>query len=367
MPVKILIVDDELDLQDLMKRKFRREIRHGEFSLDFATDGQAALDKVRADTEIDLVISDINMPGMDGLALLDYLAEFDDRLRTIIISAYGDMDNIRTAMNRGAFDFVTKPIDFPDLLITIKKTLDQLDVLREAIEHRMAAERARGNLARYFPAKLVDTLAARDEPFGPPRQQNVGVLFADIRDFTTLSESMTAAEVMELLREFHGLMESAVFEHGGTLDKYIGDECMATFGTPDTGPNDAANALTCARAMLKYLEQWNEERSQRGDEPIGIGIGVHYGPVVLGDIGSERAMEFAVIGDTVNIASRLQGLTRTLDTDLVVSEAAIDQARAETDAAGSEPGAILDLSQAGAQPVKGRSGQVEVFVLPRAG
>jgi adenylate cyclase len=345
MPVKILIVDDELDLQDLMKRKFRREIRHGEFSLDFATDGQAALDKVRADTEIDLVISDINMPGMDGLALLDHLAEFDDRLRTIIISAYGDMDNIRTAMNRGAFDFVTKPIDFPDLLITIKKTLDQLDVLREAIEHRMAAERARGN---------------------PPRQQDVGVLFADIRDFTTLSESMTAADVMELLREFHGLMESAVFEHGGTLDKYIGDECMATFGTPDTGPNDAANALTCARAMLKYLEQWNEERSQRGDEPIGIGIGVHYGPVVLGDIGSERAMEFAVIGDTVNIASRLQGLTRTLDTDLVVSETAIDQARTETEAAGSEPGAILDLSQAGAQPVKGRSGQVEVFVLPRS-
>jgi adenylate cyclase len=152
MPVKILIVDDELDLQDLMKRKFRREIRHGEFSLDFATDGQAALDKVRADTEIDLVISDINMPGMDGLALLDHLAEFDDRLRTIIISAYGDMDNIRTAMNRGAFDFVTKPIDFPDLLITIKKTLDQLDVLREAIEHRMAAERARGKSIVWRPS-----------------------------------------------------------------------------------------------------------------------------------------------------------------------------------------------------------------------
>ena len=364
MPVKILIVDDEIDLQELMKRKFRREIRHGEFSLDFASDGQSALEKVRADTEIDLVISDINMPGMDGLTLLDHLAEFDDRLRTIIISAYDDMDNIRTAMNRGAFDFVTKPLNFPDLLITIKKTLDQLDVLKEAIEHRMAAERARGNLARYFPANLVDTLAARDEPFGPPRQQQVGILFADIRDFTTLSESMTAAEVMELLREFHGRMERAVFEHGGTLDKYIGDACMATFGTPDTGPNDATNALTCARAMLTYLEQWNRERSQRGDEIIGIGIGVHFGPVVLGDIGSERTMEFAVIGDTVNIASRLQDLTRTLDTDLAVSDAVISQARAEAEAQEAEPGALLDLSQAGAQPVKGRTGKIEVYVLP---
>lgn len=124
MAVKILVVDDEPDLQVLIERRYRREIRHGEFEFDFADDGAAALEKVREDPSIDLIISDINMPRMDGLTLLQHLGEFDDRLKSIIISAYGDMENIRMAMNRGAFDFVTKPIDFQDLTIIIKKSLD---------------------------------------------------------------------------------------------------------------------------------------------------------------------------------------------------------------------------------------------------
>ncbi|MGI9415335.1 MAG: response regulator, partial [Hyphomicrobiales bacterium] len=267
MSAKILVVDDEVDLQELVKRKFRREIRRGEFEFEFANDGNEALEKVRQDPDIELILSDINMPGMDGLTLLEHLGEYEDHLRTIIVSAYGDMENIRTAMNRGAFDFVTKPIDFQDLLITVKKTLDQLDVLKEAIEDRMAAERARGNLARYFSPKMVETLAARDEPFGPPRQQNLAVLFADIRDFTTMSEAMSPAEVMAMLQGFHGCMEAVIFEHNGAMDKYIGDALLATFGTPDTGARDATDALTCAREMLAALDRWNEERTGSGQRP----------------------------------------------------------------------------------------------------
>ncbi len=363
MTAKILVVDDEVDLQELMKRKFRREIRHGEFAFEFAGDGAEALEKIKNDPSFDLVVSDINMPKMDGLTLLENLGDFEDSLRTIIISAYGDMDNIRTAMNRGAFDFVTKPIDFHDLLITMKKTLDQLDVFKEAIEERMAADRARGNLARYFSPKMVETLASRDEPFGPPRQQDVAVLFTDIRDFTTISESLSPAEVMEMLRSFHGRMESTVFEHNGTLEKFIGDAVLATFGTPDTGPQDATNALACARAMLVALDGWNAERAAAGGRPIGIGIGVHYGPVVLGDIGSERSMEFAVLGDTVNSASRLEGLTRRIDTDLVVSRALLDQVRSE--AGDGTPSILEGLEEAGDQEVKGRSGKIPVFALRR--
>jgi len=363
MSAKILIVDDEADLQELMKRKFRREIRHGEFEFQFANDGVEALERVKQDPEIDLVVSDINMPRMDGLTLLEHLGEFEDGLRTIIISAYGDMDNIRTAMNRGAFDFVTKPIDFHDLLITMKKTLDQLDVFKEAVEHRMAAERARGNLARYFSPRMVETLAARDQPFGVARQQDIGVLFTDVRDFTTISESLSPADVMELLRGVHGRMEAVIFEHGGTLDMYIGDAVMATFGTPDAGSQDATDTLACARAMLGSLEQWNQERAERGEQPIGMGIGVHYGPAVLGDIGSERSMAFTVIGDTVNSASRLEGLTRTIDTDLVVSQALVERVRQE---AGDDTPIILEgLEPAGDQEVKGRSGTIPVFTLRR--
>ncbi len=358
MSSKILVVDDELDLQDLMRRKFRREIRHGEFSFDFANDGVAAMEKVRDDPDIDLIISDINMPRMDGLTLLEHLSEFEDQLKTIIISAYGDMDNIRAAMNRGAFDFVTKPIDFQDLLITIKKTLDQLDLLKEAFELRLAAERARTNLARYVPPNLVDTLAAHDQPFGPPRQQDAAVLFVDIRGFTTMSEEMSPTAVMELLRAFHERMVSVIFAYGGTLDKYIGDAVLATFGVPTPGSRDAANALTCAYAMLDNLRDWNQERLARDEQPIGVGIGLHYGPLVTGDIGSENALEFAIIGDTVNIASRLQGLTRSLETDLVVSQALAEKARSELNGSAS----LLDrLADAGEQTVSGRTRKVRVL------
>ena len=363
MTARILVVDDEVDLQELVKRKFRREIRHGEFEFKFASDGVEALEMVENDPGIDLVLSDINMPRMDGLTLLGHLGDFEDNLRTIVISAYGDMDNIRTAMNRGAFDFVTKPIDFHDLLITIKKTLDQLDVFKEAIEHRMAAERERSNLSRYFPPNMVETLAARDEPFGQPRQQDIGVLFTDIRDFTALSESMSPTEVMQLLRGYLGSMEAIVFEHGGTLDNYIGDAILATFGTPDKDAHDATNALTCARKMLTALDVLNDGRAERGEPVIGMGIGVHYGPAVLGDIGSERSMAFTVVGDTVNIASRLEGLTRIIDTDLVVSQALVDRVREE---AGNADLAILEeLEEAGEQEVKGRSGKIPVFALRR--
>jgi len=361
MATKILIVDDELDLQELIKRKFRREIRHGEFVFEFASDGVEGLKKVKADTEIDLVISDINMPRMDGLVLLEHLAEYEDRLKTIVISAYGDMENIRLAMNRGAFDFVTKPIDFQDLTLTVKKSLDQLDILKEAFEARLEAENARANLSRYVSPQLVDMLAAKDEPFGPPREQKVGVMFTDIRGFTTFSENMKPREVMELLRSFHTRMDAVVFEHEGTLDDHIGDAIFATFGVPETGPRDATNTLACARGMLKAMDDWNKERKSEKQDPISIGIGIHYGQAVLGDIGSERSMDFTVIGDTVNIAARLERLTRTLDTDLVVGKELVDQVRLE---ANGQQADILDgLKEGGEQEVRGRSEKVGIFVL----
>ena len=142
-----------------------------------------------------------------------------------------------------------------------------------------------------------------------------------------------------MLRAFHGRMVEAVFAHGGTLDKFIGDGLMATFGTPVPGPSSATNALACARAMLHDLDGWNAERRARGEPPIGAGIGLHYGPAVLGDIGGAERFEFAVIGDTVNVASCLERLTRKLDSRLVVGDALIRQLRAE----GGAPDLLVGL------------------------
>ena len=135
-PRKILVVDDEPDLERLMLQRMRREIRRGQFHFTFAGNGVQALEALNADPEIEMVLSDINMPEMDGLTLLEQIPKVDPNIRSVIVSAYGDMKNIRTAMNRGAFDFVTKPLDFDDLRVTIDRTLRHLTMLREALQSR---------------------------------------------------------------------------------------------------------------------------------------------------------------------------------------------------------------------------------------
>ena len=133
---KILVVDDEPDLEGLVLQRMRREIRSGRYSFVFARNGVEALERLNDDDGIDIVITDINMPEMDGLTLLEQIPAFDPKLRCVIVSAYGDMKNIRTAMNRGAFDFLNKPLDFEDLRLTIERSLEHLKSVREAFEAR---------------------------------------------------------------------------------------------------------------------------------------------------------------------------------------------------------------------------------------
>ena len=201
-------------------------------------------------------------------------------------------------------------------LLAVIVTRSRRLVLRQA-----ASERERGNLARHFPPTMVDRLAQMDAPLAQVREQEVAVLFADVVGFTAWSEKRAPGEVIGFLREVHARLERAVFEHQGTLDKFIGDGIMATFGTPETGPHDAANALRSARAILGAFEHWNAARAAQGEAPVRISVGLHYGPVVTGDIGSERRLEFAVLGDSVNLASRLERLTRELGCRAVISDA----------------------------------------------
>jgi adenylate cyclase len=201
--------------------------------------------------------------------------------------------------------------------------------MRRLVRDQAMTERARANLARYFSPKMVDELAAVDRPFAEVRTQTVAVLFADIVGFTAQCETMPPAGAIAMLREFHRRMEQAVYEFGGSLDKYLGDGVLATFGTPRPGPQDASNALACARSMLDRVDAWNDERRARGQGEVRIGIGAHSGPVVLGDVGSDRHIEFAVIGDAVNVASRLEALTRDLGVDIAISERLAELAEAQ--------------------------------------
>jgi len=246
-PAKILAIDDEADFELPIRRRFRRQIRDQEFAFRFARHGEEALAVLADEPDIELLLLDINMPVMDGLTLLSVLRERQSPVRAIIVSAYGDMANIRTAMNRGAFDFVTKPVDLNDLEITVNKTLADIARVREIDRRRAAAERARLNLSRYFSPNLVELLAARDEPLGAVRRQSVAVMFVDIVGFTRMAERMMPEAVVTMLRRFHDRRTGQIFACGGTVEKYIGDAIFAVFGLPNAGPDDAVNALRLRR------------------------------------------------------------------------------------------------------------------------
>jgi len=228
---------------------------------------------------------------------------------------------------------------------------------RRLVHHQIDVARERANLARHFSPTMVDEIAHHDGMLDEVRMQDVAVMFADVVGFTRMAEGLGPEATVALLRGLHRRIENAVFEHGGTLDKFLGDGAMATFGTPRATPRDAANALEAGRAALAAVDKWNAKRAARGARPVRLSIGLHYGEVVLGDVGSERRLEFAVIGDTVNVASRLEHETRELGARLVASDALVAAARAQ----GAETG---DLQAAGEQAVRGREGHVAMWYLP---
>ncbi len=219
-------------------------------------------------------------------------------------------------------------------------------------------ERERANLSRYFSPNVVESLSHNDEPLKQVRKENVAVLFIDIVGFTRFAAGRDPYEVIEVLRGFHARMEAEVFRHHGTLDKYLGDGLMATFGTPVTTPLDASNALACGRSMVDVIDRWNLERKRAGEPEIQVGIGVHYGPVVLGDIGANR-LEFAVIGDAVNVAAKLEALTRDFGARIVVSDAARAQSLIETP---SET-VLADFEPKKQHAVRGVETPMDIWVL----
>ncbi|MBT6204287.1 MAG: adenylate/guanylate cyclase domain-containing protein [Alphaproteobacteria bacterium] len=184
-------------------------------------------------------------------------------------------------------------------------------------------------------------------------------MFVDIVGFTRMAEQQTPEAVVTLLRAFHSRLEARVFEHQGTLDKFLGDGLMATFGTPEPGPHDAANAMRCSLDMLADIEAWNVERQEAAEDPIRISIGIHYGSIVLGDIGSERRLEYAVLGDTVNVASRLEVLTRELSVRLAVSDALACALDNDDQPTGRQ--ALAGLINAGPQHLRGRDQPIAVW------
>src|SRR6516162_4237698 len=319
MTARILVVDDEPDLEALIQQKFRHQIRDGAVSFLFARDGVEALAVLQAIRDVDMVVADINMPRMDGLSLLQKLQENEEKLSTIIVSAYGDMANIRLAMNCGAFDFLTKPIDFLDLERTIAKTIRHIEILREARRRQAAAERAHALLSRYFSPNLAQRLASDSDSIdlGGQRQE-IATLFTDIAGFTALVETLEPNVLGPLLNDYLIGMTDLVFAHDGTVAKIVGDALHVLFGAPGEQLDHATRAVECALALDEYSQSFRERWHKKG---IALGItriGGHAGPAIVGNFGGSRFFDYTAHGDTINIAARLEVANKQLGTRICV-------------------------------------------------
>ncbi|MGQ0581932.1 MAG: adenylate/guanylate cyclase domain-containing protein [Reyranella sp.] len=232
---------------------------------------------------------------------------------------------------------------------------------RAHLGRTLLAEGERNNLARYFSPNLVDRLAGAAHDFEAGRETKATVLFVDVVGFTRLMEGVPPQLTIEFLRAFHERMADCIFRHGGTLDKFIGDGVMATFGTPDSQPDDEARALGCARDMVQAVTDWNRLRQMRDLPQVRISVGVHVGPVLMGAIGSRNRLEYSAVGDTVNVASRLEHLSRSHDALIVTSAETLLAARRS---AGFEAADAARFHAIGPVSIPGRAHQVEVFIVP---
>ena len=320
MTATILVVDDEPDLEALVLQKFRKQIRDGVVSFIFAHDGLEALQSIEQHPSVDMVLSDINMPRMDGLSLLQKLQEAEDKKSTVIVSAYGDMSNIRTAMNRGAFDFLTKPIDFGDLELTIDKTIRHVEMMREARRRQAEAERAHASLSRYFSPQIASRLVSEADGMAV-HWREVATIFTDITGFTSLVETATPEVLGSLLNEYVGGMTDVVFAHDGTVAKIIGDAIQVLFNAPGDQPDYAARAVACAHDLDIWAEQFRERWKDKGVNFGATRIGVHAGPALVGNFGGSRFFDYTAYGDTINTAARLEAANKHLGTRICVSAA----------------------------------------------
>ncbi|MGQ0740401.1 MAG: adenylate/guanylate cyclase domain-containing protein [Bacteroidota bacterium] len=315
---KILVVDDEADLEILIKQKFRQKIREHQYEFVFAINGVKALEQLEQHLDVDVVLSDINMPEMDGLTLLTKLNEQNGLFKSVIVSAYGDMDNIRTAMNRGAYDFITKPVNFEDLELTMGKTLRHVNQMRET----MKAIKENNILKMYVDETVLNFMGGREFESSLMQNETVEatVAFIDICSFTTISENEAPDTVVKLLNKYFDVMVKEIIAQGGYVDKFIGDAIMAVF----RGDYHLDRAVDACLAVRKRIAELPNESGNIFFAPQ-VSIGINCGEMISGNIGSAnlRRLDYTVIGDAVNIAQRLQSAGK--EGQVIISEAAYEK------------------------------------------
>ncbi|WPU92279.1 adenylate/guanylate cyclase domain-containing protein [Mucilaginibacter sabulilitoris] len=341
---KILVVDDESDLELLIKQKFRRKIREKVYDFVFAQNGLEALKKLAEEPDIDVVLSDINMPEMDGLTLLTKLPEANPILKAVMVSAYGDMDNIRTAMNRGAFDFVCKPVNFDDLDVTIEKTLSHVIELKKTLqaikENNILRMYVDENVLNFMTHKEFETSLLSNETV------EATVLFVDICGFTAISEHIPANTVVGIINKLFDMMVHEIIAQNGHIDKFMGDAIMAVF----RGEYHLDRAIDAALAVREKIHTADAiVYGQKSFKPE-VSIGINSGEMISGNIGSTslKRLDYTVIGDAVNLAQRLQSVAHA--NQIIVTGEVYEKAKES-----------FELNKIGEVSLKNKAKPVEIY------
>jgi class 3 adenylate cyclase len=305
---KILVVDDEPDVALLMKQRFRQQIKKGLFDFVFAGDGEAALEQMRQHPDIEIALTDINMPGMDGLTFLRRAGELNPLVKVVVVSAYSDMSNIREAMNRGAFDFLVKPIDFKDLEVTIDKTVKHAREVRRTLRSSEENNLLRmfvnaGILERLLP--FVSRSAGEGAGLPSPNETiEATVAFIDVQGFTPLTRTETADHALRTLNANFDVIVPEVTSRGGVVDKFVGDAVMALFR--DEGHLE--RALDACLSARRALADMAARAGAPSPYAHGVSVGLDSGAMMCGSIGSRvvSRLDYTVLGEVVNQAAWLQ-------------------------------------------------------------
>jgi adenylate cyclase len=347
----ILVVDDDRVNRTLLARTLQA-LGHAVVT---AENGSQALELLHVQ-EPDVVLLDILMPVMDGMTVLERIRA-DPALRAvpvIMISALEDFDSVIRCIELGAEDYLPKPFDPVLLRARIRAGLDKRRL------QRLERARVRDVFARFLPETMVDEVLSRadgDLRLGGVRLVST-VLFADLRSFTSFAERTSPDEVIAVLNRYFGEMSDAVLDNGGTLLAFLGDGLIAVFGAPLECDDHADRALAASREMLRVrLPRFNGWAREQGyGDGFRMGIGMSSGPVMSGNVGSERRLEYTAIGDTVNTAARIEALTKELGHPVLLSEATLDLLTVPP----------RDLVYVDEVTVRGRTAPTRVWALPDA-
>lgn len=307
-PGRILVADDAAGSREVLARLLSQDGHH----VETAVDGAEALRRIETD-DFDLLLIDILMPGLNGYEVLQRLKS-DMRYRhipVIVVSGLDRLDDVVRAIEIGAEDFLTKPVN--QVLLKAR--------IGACLEKRRLRER---ELEQIMPPDVARRYARHPDLLKEGRDAQVTVLFCDIRKFSRISDRLHPGETVAWLTDVMDELSECVFDHRGTLVDYIGDELMAMWGAPDEIPDHARLACLAAQAMQERLPRLNERWQHRLGVPVEIGIGLNSGVARVGNTGSSRRLKYGPLGGTVNLASRVQGATKYLRSNILVTGATKD-------------------------------------------